>query len=68
MKDRMQTAMVIGAIPTYFWAKQPPRASRSTLAIAGGLIAGEIIGGHQRHLQVLALLDLILTALTFAAW
>ncbi|KAG9565976.1 oligopeptide transporter, partial [Aureobasidium melanogenum] len=40
------TAMVIGAIPTYFWAKRNPKSFEIYgFAIAGGLIAGEGIGG-----------------------
>jgi len=40
------TAMCIGAIPAYFWAKRNPKSfDIYGYAIAAGLIAGEGIGG-----------------------
>jgi len=38
--------MVIGAVPAYFWAKKNPKSFEIYgFAVAGGLIAGEGIGG-----------------------
>jgi len=40
------SAMVIGAVPAYFWAKRNPKNfDIYGFAVAGGLIAGEGIGG-----------------------
>jgi OPT family oligopeptide transporter len=40
------TAMVMGAVPAYFWAKKYPKHFEVYgFAVAGGLIAGEGIGG-----------------------
>lgn len=40
------TAMLIGAIPSYYWAKRNPKSFDILgYAVAAGLIAGEGIGG-----------------------
>ena len=40
------TAMIIGAVPAYFWAKRNPKHfDIYGYAVAAGLIAGEGIGG-----------------------